>query len=115
MLVAGSLMSAVPFLLLAMIPLVPSAARVWTLVVLGSLALTLTYLACPAWGSLVADLVPIGDADALAAAIARMIAAPDLAADLAVRARDHYQKAAVLLPPEDRRRSAVVRPFRVIH
>ena len=60
MLVAGSLMSAVPFLLLAMIPLVPSAARVWTLVVLGSLALTLTYLAFPAWGSLVADLVPLG-------------------------------------------------------
>ena len=54
------IMPTVPFLLLAMVPLVPSAARVWTLVVLGSLALTLTYLAFPAWGSLVADLVPLG-------------------------------------------------------
>ena len=58
MLVATALLSVVPFLLMALVPVVPSAARVWTLVPLGALALALTFIGIPAWGSLVADLVP---------------------------------------------------------
>ncbi|MDA1347429.1 MAG: MFS transporter [Chloroflexi bacterium] len=60
MLVAAALMSAVPFLFLALIPVIPSDARVWALILLGSFAFALTYLGLPAWGSLVADLVPVG-------------------------------------------------------
>ena len=59
-LVTAALVGALPFLFLALVPFVPSPARVWALVVLGALAVSLTFIGLPAWGSLVAELVPRG-------------------------------------------------------
>ena len=58
MLVATALLSALAYVFMALVPVVPSAARVWTLVLVSAFALALTYIGLPAWGSLVADLVP---------------------------------------------------------
>lgn len=59
-LVTATLVGAIPFLFLALVPFVPSPARVWALIVLVALAVSLTFIGIPAWGSLVADLVPRG-------------------------------------------------------
>ena len=59
-LVTAASVGALPFLFLALVPFLPSPARVWALIVLGALAVSLTFIGLPAWGSLVADMVPRG-------------------------------------------------------
>ena len=58
MVVSTVLISALPWVFLASVPLVPPSARVWTLIPLTAVAWALFIIADPAWGSWMSDLVP---------------------------------------------------------
>ncbi|MBM3933590.1 MAG: MFS transporter [SAR202 cluster bacterium] len=58
MVVLATLLGALPWALLCLVPLLPTAYQVWVLIPCGALAYALLVLIEPIWGSWMADLVP---------------------------------------------------------
>ncbi|MDA1349365.1 MAG: MFS transporter [Chloroflexi bacterium] len=59
MVVTTVLLSALPWLLLALVPIIPERFQVWSLIPLAGLTATMLVISDPAWGSWMSDLVPV--------------------------------------------------------
>ena len=59
MVVSAALVSAVPWLFMALVPVVPEPLRIWALIPLAGLSIGLLSLGYPVWGSWISDLVPV--------------------------------------------------------
>ena len=58
MVITTVLVSALPWVFMAALPLIPGSLRVWALIPLAGFSIALVYVSEPAWASWMADLVP---------------------------------------------------------
>ena len=58
MVIATVLISALPWIFMAALPLIPASLSVWALIPLAGTTIGLVYISEPAWSSWVSDLVP---------------------------------------------------------
>ena len=59
MVITTVLISAIPWLLMAMVPFIPEPYRIWSLIPLAGLSIAVLLICDPAWGSWISDLVPV--------------------------------------------------------
>ena len=59
MVIATALISALPWLLMALVPFIPGPFQVWSLIPLAGLSIALLFISDPAWGSWMSDIVPV--------------------------------------------------------